>query len=170
MLGYVFWHRPRADVEPARYEEAHAAFHAALADEAVEGFHGSSSYAVPGLPWLDGDGYEDWYLLEGFFALDPLNRAAVSGPMEEPHRAVASLTGSMAAGLVALVQGVPEHEALATWFRKPEGESYEELYERLGGAGGSLWRRQMVLGPTPEFCLLGPSELEGVRLDRRRIV
>jgi hypothetical protein len=26
--------------------------------------------------------------------------------------------------------------------------------------GTSLWRRMMVLGPPPEFCLIAPSEVE----------
>jgi hypothetical protein len=42
--------------------------------------------------------------------------------------------------------------------------SYDAFYQRLdrvcAQAGVSLWRRQMVLGPTPEFGLLGPVPLE----------
>jgi len=47
---------------------------------------------------------------------------------------------------------------MALWFAKPAGMSYEALYgmlqaevERVGGSG-SVWQRQMVLGPAPEFC------------------
>jgi hypothetical protein len=48
-----------------------------------------------------------------------------------------------------------------TWFDKPAGVAYEELYRALSqaasGAAAGLWGRQMTLGPTPEFCLLSPS-------------
>jgi hypothetical protein len=41
---------------------------------------------------------------------------------------------------------------------------YADLYERMqpltGRPKASLWRRMMVLGPPPEFCLVAPSELE----------
>jgi len=49
-------------------------------------------------------------------------------------------------------------------FSKPAGLGYPELYERLkrwtDRAEVSLWRRMMVLGPAPEFCLVAPSELD----------
>jgi hypothetical protein len=52
----------------------------------------------------------------------------------------------------------------ATWLSKPTGVPYDPFYQRLapvrGRDGGSLWRRQMVLGPTPEFCLLSQELLE----------
>jgi hypothetical protein len=50
-----------------------------------------------------------------------------------------------------------------TWLTKPKAMQYAELYERLGPLterGGSLWRRQMVLGPAPEFCLVTPGPIE----------
>jgi hypothetical protein len=49
-------------------------------------------------------------------------------------------------------------------FSKPAGVGYPDHYERLrpytNRTGVSLWRRMMVLGPPPEFCLLAPSEIE----------
>jgi hypothetical protein len=40
--------------------------------------------------------------------------------------------------------------------------TYAEFDSRVAGDSGpggvSLWRRQMVLGPTPEFCLVGDHE------------
>lgn len=98
MLAYVFWHRPRASVDVAAYEAALVEFHRRLGAEAVEGFHGSSVFATEG-------GYVDWYYLEAAFALDALNVAAVSGPMQQPHGAVAALTGEMTGGLYRLVEG-----------------------------------------------------------------
>jgi len=119
MLAYVFWHRPREGVNVASYEAELREFHARLGEEALEGVHGTATYAVDDLPWLGGPGYEDWYFLEASFALDTLNAAAVTGRVEEAHRPIAALTGGMAAGLYRLTDGV--------------------------------WRRQMVLGPTPEL-------------------
>jgi hypothetical protein len=94
-------------------------------------------------------------------ALAPLNEAAVSGPRLEPHNAVARLAADGTAGLYALKSGsplaVPAH---AAWFGKPSGMSYAALFELLRpltGSAGALWMRQLVLGPTPEFCLQSAS-------------
>lgn len=103
MLAYVFWHRPRKGVDPAAYETALVAFHRALAEEALDGVHGSACYAA-------GGGYEDWYFIEASFALDTLNTAAVSGRMTEHHHAAAALAGEMSAGLY--------REAEGTWRRQ----------------------------------------------------
>ena len=54
---------------------------------------------------------------------------------------------------------------VALWFAKPAGMSYEDLYRMLQaevervGESGSVWQRQMVLGPAPEFCWRGAQEL-----------
>jgi hypothetical protein len=69
----------------------------------------------------------------------------------------------MAAGLYRLREGeVGLGAALtATWFSKPSGTTYDALYSSLApllrGPMTSLWRRQMVLGPTQEFCLMSPA-------------
>lgn len=163
MLAYVFWHRPRPEAERSVYEQALAGYHRALAEEAVEGFHGSSSYEVDSLPWLDGEAaYEDWYLLEAAWALDGLGGIAVSGPLEEPHRRVASLTGSMTAGLYRLVAGESWDGGHAAWFGRP-----------LEDLPGSVWRRQFVLGPTPEYCLVSDTPValgRAQHLTRRRVI
>lgn len=120
MLAYVFWHRRRAGVDVAVYEAALVEFHRRLGAEAVEGFHGSSVFATE-------RGYMDWYQLEGAFALDALNVAAVTGPMQQPHQAVADLTGEMTGGLYRLVDG--------TWRRQmvlgPEPELSEPEGRRV---------------------------------------
>jgi hypothetical protein len=48
----------------------------------------------------------------------------------------------------------------ASWLAKPAGAAYSEFLGRF--AGGELWQRQMVLGPAPEFCLLGAAPPPGV--------
>jgi hypothetical protein len=143
------------------YEERLTAFHRALATARPVGFLGSAAFRIAGAPWLAGGGYEDRYLLDGFGALDSLNRGAVSGDLKAPHDASARLAGGGAAGLYGLAAGDARSLAAAeaAWFGKPEGETYEGFHvslERAVAAPGSgVWQRQMVLGPTPEFCLLG---------------
>ena len=91
-------------------------------------------------------------------ALVPLNEAAVSGPRLDPHNAIARLAEGGTAGLYGLKAGAPlTRPAQAAWFGKPPGMSYAALFGILEpvvrSVQGGLWMRQMVLGPTPEFCL-----------------
>ena len=89
MLAYVFWHWSKPDVTPADYERYQRAFHAALANSAPRGFLKSPPFRIEGqAAWLGGaPAYADWYLVEDWAALDPLNVAAVSGVCETPHAA-----------------------------------------------------------------------------------
>ena len=65
---------------------------------------------------------------------------------------------SLAAGTASMDEG------LEVRFGKPAGMPYEDLYARLekwtNATGVSLWRRMMVLGPPPEFCLITPSKVD----------
>jgi hypothetical protein len=47
-----------------------------------------------------------------------------------------------------------------TWLAKPKGMSYADFYAALEPVRGSLWRRQMVLGPTPEFGILSAERVD----------
>jgi hypothetical protein len=166
VLAYVFWHRPSTGVEPAAYEEKLGRFHAALAETPPPGFRHSLAFRIAGAPWLTGDGYEDWYVLDDSQALDALDRAAVSSAAGVRHDAVAALAADGAGGLYRLRAGQEalDGAASAAWLRKRSGVSYDEFYARLApwtnGAGAGLWGRQMVLGPTPEFCLRAPGSLD----------
>ena len=67
--------------------------------------------------------------------------------------------------LLSLASGEPSTESgFEVRFAKPQGTSYVDLYARLQPwsslPGVSLWRRMMVLGPPPEFCLVTPSEVD----------
>lgn len=168
MLAYVFWHWRTASVERAEYEASLLDFQRALERAAPRGWLRAAVYRIdPPLPaWLPcgaGDAYEEWHLLEGSGALDRLNDAAVAGDCRAPHdRAARSAAGGLA-GLYRLRAG---HEALppirhATWFGKPPGLDYDELFAHVSSAmrapeGEALWGRQMVLGPGPELCRSGP--------------
>lgn len=160
MLAYVFWHWRRTDVAAAPYEALQRRFHAALAAAPPPGFLRSRSLALTGAPWAaDGhEAYEDWYLVEGSAGLDPLNVAAVSASRQAPHDAAAAAADGGTAGLYLLRSGsAGEVPRTATWFAKPAGMSYADLYALLEplvrAESAALWGRQMVLGPTPEFCL-----------------
>ncbi len=180
MLAYLFWHWPRGDVGTEAYERILSGFHEKLAEATPEGFRGSATFRVEGQTWVGPEprAYEDWYFLEGSFALDLLNEVAVSGERREPHDRAARAAAGGVGGLYRLKIG--EHEAagprFATWLTKPPGTDYQDFYTGLEPwterPGTSLWRRQMVLGPAPEFCLLGseryrlPESLEPVEVRR----
>jgi hypothetical protein len=161
MLAYVFWHWPRPEVSAADYEAVQRRFHAALRDAPPEGFLGSRALAVSGARWAGrdgGDAYEDWYLVEGSAALDPLNAAAVSSPRRASHDAAAAAAAGGTAGLYRLREGSAGPAPLAAaWFAKPRAMSYAALFAALEplvrAEGAALWGRQMTLGPGPEFCL-----------------
>jgi hypothetical protein len=168
MLAYVFWHWRRPTIGDAEYEALQRAFHAALAAAPSEGFERSLSFAVAGAPWANGGrrAHEDWYLVRGSAALDPLEQAAITAGRQAPHDAAARAAAAGAAGLYKLRLGAPSQTPReARWFAKPEGMSYAALWELMQPVvereRAVLWGRQMVLGPTPEFCLhsVGPLDL-----------
>jgi hypothetical protein len=186
MLAYVFWHWPVEGVAPDEYERLQHQFHANLAQAAVDGFGGSAAFKIDGqAPWLGGPpAYVDWYLLRSSASLDALNEAAVAGLRKGPHDVLARAMGAGAGSLLQARTQV-EFSAIgaarcATWFAKPKGMPYEPFYQRLqplsAQPGVSLWRRQMVLGPTTEFGLLSaepvtlPAGLDSTELRLARIV
>lgn len=166
MLAYIFWHRPYPDVEREAYEAALTGFHARLAEASCPGLRGSAAYRIAPAPWLGQQpGYEDWNLVDASWALDPLNRVAVSGSMEPVHAAVASLMDFGCGGLYSHLFGdigrIPHSRVV--WLTRPRGIRYQEPLEALAATvQGPLccWRRQMVLGPAPEFALVGDAGFE----------
>lgn len=155
MLAYVFWHRPGGD-EVGAYEARLTAFHAALAEHPPAGFTGSAALRVQEAPWLPGDGqaYEDWYAVETWEALGGLNEAAVRGARAQPHDAVAAQARAGAGGVYGLIDGPAELAATRTsWLAKPAGADRDAFHAQLAGPGRSLWMRQMVLGPAPEYAV-----------------
>lgn len=165
MLAYVFWHWPRPDLDPARYLDALVAFHRALAADPPAGFRGSRIREVTGAPWLPAErALEDWYLVDDFAALGALEQAAISGRRQEPHDGAARLALGGTGGLYGLVrEGAGETAEEASWFGKPNALPYPRFLAAV--PAGELWQRRLVLGPAPEFCLVGgapPPEAEGV--------
>ncbi|HET6312124.1 MAG TPA: hypothetical protein VFH00_14110 [Candidatus Nitrosotalea sp.] len=158
MLAYVYFHRAGPGVETPPYEAALLRFHASLASKPPPGFISSTTYRI-------GSGYADWYLVDSSAALDLLNEAAVDRARSAPHDAVALLSADGAGKLLMLRSGSARPQpGFEIRFSKPAGTTYRELYERLkpwtDRAEVSLWRRMMVLGPAPEFCLVAPSQLD----------
>jgi len=175
MLAYVFWHAPAEAVALERYEQALEGFHRSLAHSPPFGFAGSAAFRLGEVPWAERSGpgapapgagtwYEDWYLVEDFAALGILAEAAVSRGHRTSHERAAKGLASGTAGLYRLLEGaVAGAEAIvavrhATWVAPAAGAASAEIGAMLGdGAdreGSSLWQRQLVLGPAPEFCVL----------------
>lgn len=181
-LAYVFWHWKQEPVSASDYEARQAAFQQALRDAPSPGFKRSMVLAVRGLPWAASGGaaYEDWYLVDGSVALDPLNDAAVTASRRPPHDHAAAAAAGGTAGLYRLRAGAPlKAPAQATWFSKPDGTSYAALDALLApicaGGNAALWCRNMVLGPGPEFCLQAtkpvtlPAPLQGSAVALRAV-
>jgi hypothetical protein len=175
-MAYMFWHSPAVVSEEAPgYEPTLHAFHRALAELAPEGLLGTRMLRYEQVAWLPSAApiYEDTYFLSGFGALDALETAAVSPPLQEAHNAITRLVCSATAGLYRLHSGQWQLKPplFAQWFSKPAGESYEALRQRFKGISArdfELWGRQLVLGPTKEFCIRThqPLEFEGLQLEQ----
>ncbi len=161
MLAYLFWHRPYSTTSVEQYEESLLRFQQHLGQQQPPGFSGSASFRVAALPWLNNQpGYEDWCLLDGSWALDPLNAFAVAGPVTGAHDAVAAQMEDGPGGLYALVWGDPVllERSTAIWLTRPRGIRWQPVLDALRQQlpQTTLWRRQMVLGPAKEFALIVP--------------
>ena len=91
--------------------------------------------------------------------------AAVGHGHRTAHDGVAHRFGAGAGGLYGLIEGHPPlgpgafgEESAAVWVARTPGIERRALGELLGDGmdarHASLWRRQLVFGPAPEFCLL----------------
>jgi hypothetical protein len=164
MIAYLFWHRAYPTTPVEQYEEALMRFQERLGQQQPPGFSGSASFRVAGLPWLSNrPGYEDWCLLDGSWALDPLNAFAVTGPVASAHDSAAVQMEEGHGGLYALVWGEPvlPERSTALWLTRPRGIQWRTTLDALRAQipGTTLWRRQMVLGPGKEFALIVPPDL-----------
>lgn len=167
-LAYVFWHQPADRQDRAGYEAALTAFHRHLAKAPLPGLLASWALGVPDLPWLPGGGFEDRYLLRSYADLGDLNTAAVDAWRRAAHDDIAGRSGQGSGGLYGLSAGTADDAPRwIIWFSKPRGMPYESFYDalygRIGVSGGrappsglGVWRRQLVLGPAPEFSVTAP--------------
>jgi hypothetical protein len=119
------------------------------------------SFRVGPLPWGPSNArfYEDWYVVKDFASLGAINDRAVSGSAGRAHDSIVKDFMNGTGSVFRLVGGgLPLREShLATWTEKPIGPSYESYYEELAnittGSRTDLWRRQLALGPSQQFCI-----------------
>lgn len=161
MLSFVFWHWPKPGVEEERYATALCRFLESLREN-TEVVREATSFRLASPPGIapPRSVYSDWYVVEDFTALGEMKAAAVSGNNKRPHDEIAAMMDGGAGSLYGLRAGSPgvvlsfRH---TYWFSKPAGMTYAELDGLLqdGVARGAfaLWQRQLVFGPTPEFCV-----------------
>ncbi|MDG6945786.1 MAG: hypothetical protein JRM91_03880 [Nitrososphaerota archaeon] len=167
-LAYVFWHWPRPDVPAGAYRRKLASFQSSLRAARPDLVADLLSYRVGSLPWGPGDSplYEDWYVVRDFSALGSLNEAAVTDGTRRFHDSVAGDSLKGAGGVFRRVLGsIPLREArYATWIEKTVGTPYQSYYEEVKEvvreAESDLWRRQMVLGPSSQFCVHSTEPLD----------
>jgi hypothetical protein len=108
------------------------------------------------LPFGDrGSGYENWYLVEDWEGLGELNRTAVDPARLPMHDRVAAQSADGWGAVYSLARGPASIPDGADWLHKPRGESSENFIASL--AATTVWQRQMVLGPGPEFCAAAPT-------------
>jgi len=174
MLAYVFWHWPRLGSDTSAYEDAEARFQQSLERQPPAGLLGNASFRVERVPWFVDDWtaprYEDWYLVEDWTALGVLERAAVGAGHRSAHERIATHTGGGAGGVYRLVEGrSPALDApTATWVSTPVHSATSPIGELLadGGQEVAVWRRALLLGPAPEWCLLAAEAPRGVAASR----
>jgi hypothetical protein len=170
MLAYIFWHRPSLQIEQSprieqkAYEDAVERFQSDLAGHPPPGLIGAWSHRIDPVPWLGGQpGYEDWCLLEGSWAIDPLNGFAITGPRQPSHDHVAALSGDGAGGLYAHAGGeiLEAPQTTVYWLSRPRGIQWQAAIApvRAKCREAVIWRRQMVLGPATEFAVEVPGDM-----------
>jgi hypothetical protein len=175
VLAYISWHRPTPGVERVTYERALERFHRSLEHRPPSGWRGSVSFRAAGLSWLGTDaqdGYEDWYLLDGWAAVGVLEEAAVSRGHISAHDSIAAIAGTATSAVYRLIEGHPDPASaqVAVWIARDRGHSSPVIAELMGDGmdpqTAGLWRRCIGLGPAPEYCLLAVSAPPGVAGDR----
>jgi hypothetical protein len=148
VIAYVFWHVP---AEGDGYELLLREFHETLAEHPPQGFARSLAFRTR-VAWMgSAEAFEDWYLVESLAALGELNAAAVDRSRAGAHASVAAASDHGTGGIYELVSGEAGVGASGAWVDKPRGRPYGDQIAELAALGGSVWQRQLVLGPAPEF-------------------
>ena len=140
-------------------------FQAALAGAKPPGFISAASFRIEPVPWLgDQPGYEDWCVLEGSWAMDPLNAFAVAGETQAPHDDVAAQMEQGHGGIYAHSGGEtpPPAQSSVYWLTRPRGIQWRPVLDEVRAkcTQANVWRRQMVLGPAAEFGVSAPGDTE----------
>lgn len=172
MLAYLFWHRPEAGAAREEYERAQERFHRSLAQRPPDGFRASLGLRVSQITWLSGEdpGYEDWYVVDDWTALGVLRQAAVGQAHHRAHERAAAHSSQGAGAVYRLLDGRLRTLAgsTAVWVQPGRGQDTDDMAAMLldGARAGTLWQRELVLGPAPEYCLLAEEPPPGVAAGR----
>jgi hypothetical protein len=166
-LAFVFWHWPKEGITPASYETKLFSFQRYLSSSKPAGLIEATSFRVDPVPWGPKGLpiYEDWYLVKDFASLGGLNDAAVSGQARPPHDSIAMDAMGGTGGVFRMVSSnvLLSESRYATWVEKPAGPTYQTYYDEVaksvGAARTDLWRRQLTLGPSPQFCIHSTEEI-----------
>jgi hypothetical protein len=196
ILKFVLWTWPSATASVADFENSRLAFHRIMARDKLEGFLDCAMFKVDTAPWSGAfvfenspwsvghkTVFEEWYLFHGSAALDAVNERVQAGPYKESHgKFLRQDLGGECAGLYYARKGDLETALAGTktqctlWFNKVY-PTYEDLFKQLAPATtrSVLWRRLLVLGPTPEFHVdldastTLPEELKPYKVLRTRV-
>lgn len=175
VLAYVFFHRPRSRVARSTYERALARFHLQLARTPTDGFQENAALRLPAAPWKESSRrplYVDWYVLDGFESLDPIRAVASRPPWVRAHRAIARQAANGWGALYAASPGArpPDLSDRLVWFSSATlATSSGRNLARGGPPEGTLWRRQLAIGPSPEFCWVTGGPIPGGLMRRSTV-
>lgn len=166
MFAYVFWHVRPDRVDVKTYEDAMSGFGRALRNQKIDGVIDNSSYWVDKVKWVEAPGYEDWVWVDELSVFERLNERAVTGPMEQPHDKIAQMTKHGGYGsFYYLIDGQRKTlgDSRVFWLSRPRGIQWRDVMPKIIASATtevSVWRRFMVLGPAPEFAIVGPADLQ----------
>jgi len=151
VFAYVFWHKRLRRYSAKEYEERLTAFHKTLSTIKISGFRGSFVAKIEGSTWMEGETYEDWYLVDGLAVLEELNSLVGRPELSLVHRRVARMAEGGKGAILAPVKAVAEASKAesAAWLSKPHSYSYSRFYAELEATlkdfGVQLWRRQLAV-------------------------
>ena len=165
-VAYVFWHRPRPDVDPAGLRRcARALPCGARRRRRPAGCSRPGRCASARAPWPGGgEGwFEDWYVLaRPRRARCPRAGGDRCAPSRGPHDAAAAGTGPAPPASTAswaATRSPPAASRSASWLAKPDGAGLRALPPRLSRAPPVRVRRSGSAAsrsdPTPEFAVVG---------------
>src|SRR6185437_10916802 len=140
-----------------------------LAGSKPPGFIGATSFQIEVVPRLsDLPGYEDWYLPDGSWAMDPLNAFAISGHVQTPHDIVAAMMDQGHGGLYAHARGESMLAPRSTIHRltRPPGIQWRPATRRCAAAVGEGLAATDGFGTGGRVCRRNPGRSRDRRAGR----
>ena len=165
MLAYLFWHEPHEDVDADAYVERLQAFHRALAAAPPPSFVRSWSVRLAAAPWDDGrPSRSRTGTRRGLARARDAERGRGPRPARHrPRRGRRDGDERRRWAVPAAARDARRAGAVGGVGRQAPGRALDVFEPRLRAAvdaagGGAVLRRQMVLGPAPEYALLAGGE------------